>query len=86
MAASLDTLKAAKRLKEAGIPESHAEAFVQTLRDAQDANTAQLATKVDLAEVRGELTEVRGELTLVKWMLGFNLALSAAILLRLLVP
>ena len=46
---------------------------------AASLDTAQLATKVDLAEVRGELT-------LVKWMLGFNLALSAAILLRLLVP
>jgi hypothetical protein len=83
----LDTLKAAKRLKDAGVPESQAEAFVQTLRDAQqEAGAAQLATKSDLAEVRGELIEVRGEPTLVKWMLGFNLALSVAVLLRLLVP
>ena len=48
-------------------------------------NTAQLGTKVDRADVRGELTAVRGELALVKRMLGFNLALSVAILLRLLV-
>jgi len=79
MAATLDTLKAAKRLKDAGVPEAHAEAFVQTLREAQETGLAQLATKSDLAKVRGELT-------LVKWMLGFNLALSVAILLRLLMP
>jgi hypothetical protein len=63
---------------------------VQTLRYAQEAGAAQLATKADLAQVRGELksdlAEVRGELTLVKRMLGFNLALSVAVLLRLLVP
>jgi hypothetical protein len=78
VAATLDTLKAAKRLKDAGVPEPHAEAFVQTLREAQETGLAQLATNFDLAEIRGELT-------LVKWMLGFNLALSVAILLRLLV-
>jgi hypothetical protein len=49
------------------------------LREAQETGLGQLATKFDLAEVRGELT-------LVKWMLGSNLALSVAILLRLLVP
>ena len=66
MAASLDTLKAAKRLKDAGVPEAHAEAVVETLREAQEAGAAQLATKADLAQVRSELkaylAEFRAEL------------------------
>jgi hypothetical protein len=34
-------------------------------------------------EIKTELAGVRGELSLVKWMVGFNLAMTAALLVRL---
>ena len=54
----IDTLAFARRLKEAGADERLAEAIVEgiTTADASD-----LATKTDIAEVRGEIAEVRSE-------------------------
>jgi hypothetical protein len=34
-------------------------------------------------ELKTELAAVRGELSLLKWMVGFNLAMTAALLVRL---
>lgn len=36
-----------------------------------------------LSGIRTELTSMRGELTLLKWMVGFNVALSVAVIVRL---
>ena len=101
MSATLDTLKLAKRFKDAGVPEPHAEVFAEALRETQDTSIADLATKADLetakADLKAEmrllrsdfdlkLSDARGDMTLMKWMLGFNLALSAAVLVKLLTP
>jgi polyhydroxyalkanoate synthesis regulator phasin len=60
--ATFDTLKFVETLEEAGIPETHARAISNAVRNAHD--TAELATKTDLreavAEVRGEIQELRG--------------------------
>ncbi len=69
---SFDTHKAVKALKEAGFDDGQAEAVVATVGEAIGGN---VATKADIAEVKGELT-------LVKWMLGVNLAFSLALLLK----
>ncbi len=61
-----------KALKEAGFDHTQAEAVVATVGDAIGGN---VATKADIAEVKGEPTPV-------KWMLGVNLAFSTALLLR----
>lgn len=74
MSAVFDTLKYAKRLRDAGFTESQAEALASAQVDVLQAN---LATKADLAEIKGDIT-------LLKWMLGFNLALSFGILGKLL--
>lgn len=65
MAASFDTLTAARRLKEAGATEPMAEAIVETIRDSRDFDLAQLATKADLREA---------ELRLLKWLIGVGVA------------
>jgi hypothetical protein len=48
MAIALDTLKLARRFKEAGVPEAQAEVFVDALREARESASASLATKADL--------------------------------------
>jgi DNA-binding transcriptional MerR regulator len=48
MAIALDTLKLARRFKDAGVPEAQAEVFVDALREARESAIANLATKADL--------------------------------------
>ena len=61
---AIDTLKVAKRLREAGFTEPQAEAVIAAVQDGTEA--ADLATKADLAELRAELkaeiAELRAEL------------------------
>lgn len=64
----IDTLKVAKRLREAGFSESQAEAVIATVLEG--AEDAELATKADLdtaiaalrADLRTEIAAVRAEL------------------------
>ena len=75
---AFDTLTTARRLKEVGMEESHAEAVAESLRDAV---TGSVATKQDLdaakaelregitaakAELREEIVGVKAEVTAVK--------------------
>lgn len=56
---AIDTLKVAKRLREAGFTEPQAEAVIAVVQDA--AQGADLATKGDLAGLRGKLeAEIAG--------------------------
>ena len=64
---AINTLRFARKLKNAGLPADQAEAMADALGEEL---TEHLATKADLA--------------LLKWMVGFNLAFSAAILWRIL--
>ena len=52
MAGTFDTLRAARRLKEAGAPEPVAEAIAEVLRESRDFDLSQLATKTDLEQLR----------------------------------
>ena len=54
---AIDTLKVARRLREAGFSEPQADAVLATVQES--AEGAELATKADLAELRG--TELRLE-------------------------
>jgi hypothetical protein len=66
MAATIDTLKASRRLREANVPTEQAEAMVELLRETQETGLADLVTKSDLqaatTELRHEIAEVRSEL------------------------
>ena len=88
---AFDTLKFSKRLKEAGFSESQAEALAEAIKDA--GGEAEIATKVDVADVKRDIKELelkidarfeslRGELILVKWMLGLLLGGIVALILR----
>jgi hypothetical protein len=78
MSAAFDTLRFARRLREAGFNEIQAEAMAEAFRDA---STEALATKhdIELLGARIDKVEARliGELTLVKWMLGLIIIAEA---------
>ena len=64
---AIDTLRFARKLKQAGLPNDQAEAMAAAVGEEL---TGHLATRADLRPVQ--------------WMVGFNLAFSAAILWRIL--
>lgn len=73
-----DTHAYIKKLRSAGVPETQAEAQAEALAEALG---GEIATKRDLNETKFEL---KAEMTLVKWMVGFNLAFTAGILMKML--
>ncbi len=93
---AFDTLTYAKKLQEAGVPPQQAETHAWALKESIEDT---LATKQDLRELDtridgrfseletrmdGRFKEVDGRFRLLYWMVGFNLALTAGILLKLL--
>jgi hypothetical protein len=64
---TFDTLKFARRLKEAGVSEKHAEAEADALAEVFELQSKDLATKGDLQQVKIEL---QADMRLVKWMLA----------------
>ena len=61
LATAFDPLAAARDLKAAGFEQEQAEALAAQLRVAAGADHADLATKADLAELRGDLENYRAE-------------------------
>ena len=58
VAAALNTLHYARRLKTAGVPERQAEEMAEALDEVL---VAHIATKADFAELRADFAELRGE-------------------------
>jgi hypothetical protein len=83
-ALAFDTLKFVETLKKAGVPEDQARAQSEALKDVLSSD---VATKHDIKElelkVDSRFEKVQGEITLIKWMIGFNLAMSVSILFKL---
>ena len=79
MSTTLDTLQVAKDLQAASFSEQQAEALVRLLRERQQVDLAQAATKADLAllATRVDLAEVKTEILM--WLIGLLLAQTAAI-------
>ncbi len=83
-AITFDTLRFARRLKEAGVSEAQAEAEAEALAEAfSDALESQLATRSDIARLENRITAMEGRMTLIQWMLGFLLAGNVAMLIKL---
>jgi hypothetical protein len=88
---TFDTLKFARRLKEAGVSDKHAEAEAEALAEVFQTGLGELATKQDLKELetatKRDIKEleldIKGEIRLLKWMLGFTLAGVMGILFML---
>ncbi len=83
-AIGFDTLKFVERLEAGGFSHAQARAAAEAFAEA---TSQELATKADLRETElrlsGELTGVRGEIALLKWMVGFAIALLSAVALKL---
>jgi DNA-binding transcriptional MerR regulator len=81
--AALDTLRIAKRLRDAGFSEAQAESVTDAVREAADSQD--LVTKAQLdaalgslkAELKAEIAEVKSEI--IKWMFGAMLAQGALV-------
>ncbi|MCS6786539.1 MAG: CCDC90 family protein [Thiobacillaceae bacterium] len=80
---TFDTHKFVRRLREAGLPESQAEAQREAWSEAMDTH---LATKPDIARLELKLVEHDGEFKLIKWMLGLLLAGVLALVLKTFFP
>ncbi len=82
---AFDTLKFTETLKQAGVPEQQAKAEAIAIQGAfSEALNTQVATKADIQKLKDEIQDVKAEQRLLKWMIGFNLALSSGILFILL--
>ena len=81
---SFDTLAYIKMLREAGVEEKQAEAQAAALAGVLKSNVADLATKQDVDRLESKLNLIEerseGRFRLLQWMLGFNLAISIALL------
>ncbi len=81
---TFDTLKYVETLKEAGVPDNQARAQSEALKEVLN---TEVATKHDLKELELKIDtrfeKIQGEFTLVKWMIGFNLAMSVSILFKI---
>ena len=75
MLTTFDTLKFARRLEGAGVYPKQATAF------AEAAETL-VATKSDIHRLDNKLDKVQGQVDLLKWMVGFNLAFTMAVVWR----
>jgi hypothetical protein len=88
---SIDTHQTVKDLTAAGFTDTQAEALTQALRQVQQIDLSDLATKadvvdlrrematkIDLENVRREMAEIKAEL--IKWVVGIGFAQVAAIL------
>ncbi|MBV9287526.1 MAG: hypothetical protein JO288_06850 [Hyphomicrobiales bacterium] len=89
----IDTLKLSKRLQAAAMPAEQADALADGLADSLrqdyvsreffDQRIEALRSDVD-ARLAALRVHVDGPFALLQWMLGFNLALTVAVLARLL--
>ena len=74
---TLDTHQAVKDITDAGFNDRQAEAIVSTIFNAMNAN---LATKMDIAELRVDMeaikTELKAEILILKWMVGLVVAVE----------
>ncbi len=80
---AIDTLRYARKLRDAGVPPDQAEAMADAIGSEL---VDHLATKADIRETKAEIRELRswaeGKFQLLYWMLGFNLAFVVAIAWR----
>ncbi len=83
MATTIDTLKIAKRWREAKSEDERAEVLAEGLREVQQGQLAELATKADMALLRHELHSetalIRQEIAASHWktMAGVAVMLAA---------
>ena len=75
---ALDTHQTVKDLTAAGFTDAQAEALTQVLRQAQQIDLSDLATKSDITDLRREIAEAKADM--IKWFVGVAFAEVAMIL------
>lgn len=76
---TFDTLKFARRLREAGVPDRQAEAEACALAEVFAGQREELATKEFVrAELQSELEPIRNDLHLIKWILALVVVVNVA--------
>jgi DNA-binding phage protein len=79
---TLDTHETVKSLTAAGFTDGQAEALTHALRQTQNIDLSNLATKADLgreaADLRREMAEIKADM--IKWVVGMGFAQVAMIL------
>ena len=83
---AIDTLRYARKLKDAGVPPEQAEAMADAIGSKL---VDQLATKADIRKTKADIRKLRswaeGKFQLLNWMVGFTLAFVVAIAWRVFV-
>lgn len=74
--------------KEAGVSEEKAAAAAGAIERFDEGRFVRIERdiaelKADVAELKRDVADLKAELRLIKWMLGFTLALVSAVLLKL---
>jgi len=78
---TFDTLQYVEKLKSGGFTEQQAKALSEAQKQAIEAATdTMLATKKDIQEVRDDVKDIKADVNLLKWMMGFSMAMTAAVL------
>lgn len=77
---SFDTLQFVQRLRKAGINEGEAEAIAEAVRDVQD--SADVATKYDLALVQQDIAALRKDVAVIEAKLEVKIAETKSELIR----
>lgn len=79
---TFDTHAFIKRLKEAGVSETQAEAHSDALKTFQQSSLDDLATKKDIADVKTDLAVMKGEMNMIKLMLGIILVGMVSLIVK----
>ncbi len=84
---SFDTITATRSLERSGVPRAQAESITNTVRQAADAWTANLATKDDLAvlraDMKADLAALKAEVFRALWVLGIGMLTGVGVLLAI---
>ncbi len=76
---TFDTLKFARRLKDAGVPDKQAEAEAEALAEVFELHSDELVTREYLdTKFERELAPVHSDLRLMKWMLALIIVVNVA--------
>lgn len=85
-AVTFDTLKFFERLKAASVTEEQALAMTEAQKEAFcDALAGTFATTLDITAIREDLTDIKAEQKIMRWMLGFLLAGTVALVIKVFV-
>ncbi|MGV6838751.1 MAG: hypothetical protein ACWA40_01010 [Planktomarina sp.] len=76
-AIAFDTHHLIKKLIASGMPEAQAETVVETVKNARVSEMPELATKLDIADLRREVADVKTDM--IRWLVPLLLGQAALV-------